>query len=689
MKMLTGSPLPGPAGADWRHAGVVALVLFMLYAATAPRTVALEDDGLFILSSYFLGIEHPPGFPLYTLLGKLFTLLPFGSVAYRAHLMSALFGALSCGVLWMCSRTLVEGRLPAYVAAFGLGLSPVFWSQSLIAEVYTFNTFFFVVLTLLGLRACPPSAWMTSSPGNPRLLPWMALVFGLSLSNHWPLMLLVAPAFAALLWPMRREVLKRAGLLLWLVVLGLLPYAWLIRRSWMALPISFDGPLETIPEIFYFLSRAGYAEVDASPTADWLDRMKFFRFMGGQLLWQFAIAGTLLAAAGFVVQWRLLRRHAAAFLTLAFLMPTAVLLLLLGFDYDSVTKHVFHVYPLPAYAVTAIWMGLGLTWLLRRVPMRPVHGTAAGVALLAVIAAVGARPNLLADSDWAARYARAVLDSLPRDAALFVHGDVDLPPIAYLHMVEDVRPDITLYHSGGLILGNRLFHPLRTPKKEMNNRLTDFIEVQRSPVAFTVETYTGYARRDRWLHVEVDKASSDSSATAIEIPEAAIRFFEQSVLPDAYEANAWVVYHRGELRRRYAMLLAQRLRREQPLDERSGRHLAALSQSFYGALGLAEGLMASGGGYSAGAAGDALARARDLMPSDARKVHRAKYFELRAALRLDLGDRGGAIGDFETALAIWPVPANRAIKALEDLYRASGDEARLKAVHDRVGHRGG
>jgi uncharacterized membrane protein len=142
-----------PGRGDWLQAGALAAALFVLYAASAPRSVALEDDGLFVLSSYFLGIEHPPGYPLYTLLGKLFTLLPVGSVAYRVHLLSALFGAAACGLLWMCARTLVEGRAPAWLAALGLGLAPVFWSQSVIAEVYTLNAFFFVLMVWLGLRA--------------------------------------------------------------------------------------------------------------------------------------------------------------------------------------------------------------------------------------------------------------------------------------------------------------------------------------------------------------------------------------------------------------------------------------------------------------------------------------------------------------------------------------------------------
>src|SRR5258706_309172 len=113
-----------------------------------------------------------------------------------------------------------------------------------------------------------------------RLAPWrwrtMAFVFGLSLSNHYPLMLLVAPAFVILPWPVRGELLSRFGILSWLVILGLLPYAWMVPRSWMAWPISFDGPLESIQEIIFFVSRAGYAGVDHSVSAGWLDPVRVF-----------------------------------------------------------------------------------------------------------------------------------------------------------------------------------------------------------------------------------------------------------------------------------------------------------------------------------------------------------------------------------------------------------------------------
>src|SRR5207302_11205249 len=129
--------------------------------------------------------------------------------------------------------------------------------------------------------------------------------------------------------------------------------------------------------------------------------------LGGQLLVQFALLGTLLAVAGFVVQWRMLGRRAGAFLTVAFLMPSAVLLLLLGFDYDSFRAHVSHVYPLPAYAICALWMGLGFAWAVQRYARPPAQAAVIGAALLALPFAFGARINLLATDDWGARYARS------------------------------------------------------------------------------------------------------------------------------------------------------------------------------------------------------------------------------------------------------------------------------------------
>ncbi|MGA8006895.1 MAG: DUF2723 domain-containing protein [Burkholderiales bacterium] len=672
-----------PARADWMQAVIVALALLALYALTSPRTVSLEDDGGFILSSYFLGIEHPPGYPLFTLIGHLFTKLPFGEVAYRVHLASAFFGALTGAAVWLVARCLIPGRLPAYLAAFGLGFSTAFWSQAIIAKgTYTLNTFFVLVLVYLGLRACPPNA--PPDPRDTRVLPAMAFLFGLSLTNHWPLMLLVAPAFLVLLWPRRTELLKRLPLLLALFVLGLLPYAWMVYRSWAPLPISFYGPLQTWAEIWYFISRGGYKGIDTSQAASWLDRLKFFPYFAGQALIQFAVLGSLVAGVGFWVQRRVLGDRIAAFLTLAFLGPSVGLLLLLGFDYDSVSKHVFQVYPLPAYVVLALWMGLGLAWLQGRYALRFAPAVGVCAALLGIILFVGSRSNLLQNYDWGSKYAHAVLRALPPNAILFVSGDVDLGTIGYYHMIENQRPDIALYQWKGLVFGNRLFQPLRTSAESEQQKLREFIEHAHDPVEMSGLEFVGdYAQRDHWLFIEVDKSSRDPRQYTVDIPAEMRKFFEQSIL-HTHDRNGWIAFQQDELRRRYAELLGRSLQPGQQLDARTKGDLEALTQDYFGALGLAQGMLLNPHGYKTGEVGALLEQAQKLTPPDVPKAYLSKYFAFRGILRANLNDRRGAIEDFETALSIWPLPDNPALGPLEAIYREAGDEKALNALRERI-----
>ncbi len=82
--------------------GLFAASLALYLSTLAPSVVTLFDDSLeFQLVTYQLGIAHPTGYPLYTSLGKLFTFLPFGDVAYRVNLMSAVFGAAAIALVYL------------------------------------------------------------------------------------------------------------------------------------------------------------------------------------------------------------------------------------------------------------------------------------------------------------------------------------------------------------------------------------------------------------------------------------------------------------------------------------------------------------------------------------------------------------------------------------------------------------
>jgi tetratricopeptide (TPR) repeat protein len=303
--------------------------------------------------------------------------------------------------------------------------------------------------------------------------------------------------------------------------------------------------------------------------------------------------------------------------------------------------------------------------------------------LLGIILFLSSRSNLLENYDWAAKYAHAVMRALPPNAILFVSGDVDLGPIGYFHLIEHQRPDITLYQWKGLVLGNRLFHPLRTSEENVQKILREFIDNARDPVDMSLLSFGGFAQRDHWLFIEVDKSNPDPKHVTVDIPEEARQFFEQSIL-HTHDSNAWIAFHQDELRRRYAELLGRSLQRGQPLDARTKSDLQALTEDYFGAIGLAQGMLLNPHGFKAGEVVALLDRARALTPPDVPKAYLAKFFAVRGILRANLNDRRGAIEDLETALSVWPSPDNRAVRSLEEIYRDAGDEKALRALRERI-----
>ena len=75
------------------------------------------------MAGVHLGVAHPPGYPLYTLLVHLFTRLPFGDPAVLGYLSSAVLGALTCGPVDCCARLLWASPVPALAAAYLFGVS--------------------------------------------------------------------------------------------------------------------------------------------------------------------------------------------------------------------------------------------------------------------------------------------------------------------------------------------------------------------------------------------------------------------------------------------------------------------------------------------------------------------------------------------------------------------------------------
>jgi tetratricopeptide (TPR) repeat protein len=199
----TGAPLTGPVPplfrrVDWITALIATVIVFIGYYYTLAPDVTLEDSGELAVGSYYAGVPHPPGYPVWTIYTWLFTVIfPFSNVAWRVALSSAVAGAISCGLLALIvsrgSSMMIEGvaelrnldkKLEAWlcivsgvVAGMLLGFNGFMWSQAVIVEVYTFS-----VLSLMGVLVTL-LRWI-HAPHQRKYLYWCAFWFGICFTNH-------------------------------------------------------------------------------------------------------------------------------------------------------------------------------------------------------------------------------------------------------------------------------------------------------------------------------------------------------------------------------------------------------------------------------------------------------------------------------------------------------------------------
>jgi hypothetical protein len=609
---------------------VLFAALALLYACCAPRGIALEDDGLFAMAAAFGGMAHPPGYPLWTLVAHGLAQVPLGSVAWRVHVLSGIFGALAVVLLWHFARALRLSLAGATLAAAAYGVSRVFWSQSIIAEVYTLNAAIVFGLALLAQR------WSASEPGPDRgRAAAFGLVFGLGLANHWPLLILEAPALALLLWPARARVARKAPVLVATLLAGLLPYAWLVLRSHQDLPVSYYGPIETWQDFWHLVTRADYASADVSGTAGWDDRARFLGFVLTELAVQFGPFGAALVATGAYLRARARRIEDAALLA-GFLGPTVVLVLLLGFDFDPLHRSIFRVYPAAAYGFAALWLGFGAEAMLRRlspyVTPRVVVLTAAALAV-AVPLVLGAPENVRARDDWASRYGAALLAVPQRDAVLFADGDSVAGPAGYLHLVEGARPDLTLYSGWGVVFGNRLFRSDRG--EDGAQALGNFIAASQKPMYYVTPLAHAFAAEHLGVMQRIEK-SRRAGLEQVGHSDATFRFYEW-LLAQPVPADPWARFHRsllfGQMSRYLLRLPASRLTPQQQAWREQA--LARARETLHGNLAQADLLLAL---HGKGAVPEALAMMDRAEQQLGDAVHKRDYAEpariRRAALQL-------------------------------------------------------
>jgi hypothetical protein len=489
-------------------ATVAGAAVFVLYLLTLAPTTSMWDTSEYITAAYTLGLPHPPGNPLFVLIGRVFAILPIApSVAMRINLLAAVCSAVSAGFWFLTTERVLVGWFPQrWQRIAGGGLAALIgataftvWNQSVVNEkVYTVSLLGLAAICWLSVRWCDDP----DSPIADRLLVLIAFLLGLGYANHMAGML-AAPAvgLAVLIrrpaFILRWKLLAACGVALFF---GLTPFATQPIRAAhfpginegeptaceMEIAVGCTFSAKTWERFKYNFDRGQYgkpslgerqAPLGAQIGMWWL----YFKWQWLRDAYQehpgaqnaLAVLFLILGGLGGWVHFKKDRRSFSFFGPLIFTM-TLVLIYYLNFKYghsqapelgDTVDREVrdrdyFYLW---SFSGLSVWIALGLLYLWETVaslfggeevrlggetvlePHRSSLIKASPLLAIAFIPMIGNWTQASRGSQTdTADFAKDLLNSVEPYGILVTVGDNDTFPLWYAQEVEGIRKDVVV-----------------------------------------------------------------------------------------------------------------------------------------------------------------------------------------------------------------------------------------------------
>ncbi len=445
------------------------IIPFAVYMATLAPSVTFFDSGEFLTATASLGSAHSPGYPLFLMYAKPFTWLPFGNIAFRINIATAVSSSLACLMVYVLTvrilkhETLLDdGRLSAILAkgaglaaAVAFGVTPRLWLQSNHDKPYPLLAFITAVIFYLLFQ------WQEEYHDGierPSYIYVCTFLAGLAMAVHQTVVLLLPAWFLMIVLTDWRMMLRIKELLLAITcaLVGFLVQLYLPLRA-LSNPLLNWGDSKTVGQFLWHFLRKGYPSTP--PVRDlplWWAQIKAFNISR-----EFSWFGAALVVVGLV--W-LFRRHRTVFV--AYLVSVAVFILVIAGYLNTPLEVIFltEEFFTPLYLLTAVLVGIGLFALLGVALERfhlprpftaPVYGVIAlfFLSLPSALCAVNYFENDQHKNYIAYDYAVNSLRSLPQNAVMFTWGDSGAFPLWYLQGIERLREDVDLPHTPHLVFG--------------------------------------------------------------------------------------------------------------------------------------------------------------------------------------------------------------------------------------------
>ncbi|UCE66202.1 MAG: DUF2723 domain-containing protein [Candidatus Zixiibacteriota bacterium] len=389
-----------------------------------------------------LGIAHPTGYPLYTLLGRLASLFLYGELIDRMNLLSLIFASLATGFLFLSIREFVsimktEDRRRDFIAfstALFASLTPIWWAQGTTNEVYSLN------LLLITISLWTFFKYLNVK--NIKCLVFSSYALGLSLTNHLSA-IYILPAFALIIIYLWKKKKIKGNILIYSGIFFLFPlsiYLFLPMRARFSPFLNWGGV-----DDWYFL----YKHISG-----WQYRIWMFSDFSLSVLIdkivsavslmykQFNWFGAVLCVAGIIIS--LTRKvHLSIF---------GLLIIILNFLYASNYDIIdIESYYLPMIIMLSIYMAAGTVYLVLTVSRAFKDSVIVryiilfGIILLPVSNFID---NYFVSDRSGRTFARQsvhdMIDSMEPGGLAFVENWDFYSPWLYYHFEDSLRPDIVL-----------------------------------------------------------------------------------------------------------------------------------------------------------------------------------------------------------------------------------------------------
>jgi hypothetical protein len=443
---------------------LLAVILFItiriIYGVRVCQVLAVGDSGHLATAAYTGGIAHPTGYPLFTIIGNIFTHLWYRSpstefdrgifdVAFAMNMMSMWFGVITVLVVYFIIARVVKNPFAAFLGAFLFGVSSTFLSQCLIGEVYTLNALIVALIIYVAVLL------------NEKLTPWrlttLALLFGLGFAHHSSIMALVIPVlfFLVITFIAKKVSLRRS--MIWGMVIFFI-IGWLVN---LYLPIASAkdpyldwGNPENPVNFIKALTRSDYRQIKASFNTDNLENIGYGKLSLAYRGWLNKAYGGLFIFLGYAgLVYALFKgRRFGLLLALAYIFTTIPYFIY----FSNITQdNLFYleVYYIPAHLMFAIFLGYFFVFtfeillrFLRKSGVRTILSFALFMVLfifaISTYRTHGAKITMK-NHTLGAHYTYDILNNLPTDAILITFND-HIIPFIYFQQVAEIRRDVVV-----------------------------------------------------------------------------------------------------------------------------------------------------------------------------------------------------------------------------------------------------